>query len=197
VLRLRDGASVSATDGRGGLVICTFSASTRSLAAAGPLSVSAQPAPAVTVAFAPVKGDRPEWAVQKLTELGVDHIVLMGTERSVVRWEGARAAAHVARLERVAREALMQSRGTWLPSISLTGFTDLSSAAGVCVAAPGASVGPSLSYPTVLIGPEGGFSPAEMSRGLPTVSLARTVLRAETAAVAAGVLLTALRAGLV
>ena len=31
--------------------------------------------PSITVAFAPVKGDRPEWVVQKLTELGVDRIV--------------------------------------------------------------------------------------------------------------------------
>ena len=48
--------------------------------------------PEVTVAFAPTKGDRPEWVVQKLTELGVDRIVPLRTARSVVRWEGDRAA---------------------------------------------------------------------------------------------------------
>jgi len=46
------------------------------------------PTPALTVAFAPTKGERPEWVVQKLTELGVDRIVPMISERSVVRWEG-------------------------------------------------------------------------------------------------------------
>ena len=56
---------------------------------------------------------------------------------------------------------------------------------------------PSLDYPTVLVGPEGGWSPAERGFGLPTVALGPTVLRTETAAVTAGALLAALRAGLV
>ena len=38
-------------------------------------------------AFALVKGERPEWSVQKLTELGVDRIVPFVAERSVVRWD--------------------------------------------------------------------------------------------------------------
>ena len=73
--------------------------------------------PPVTVAFAPPKGDRPEWAVQKLTELGVDRIVPLVAARSVVRWTGDRAAAPVERLRRVAREAAMQSRRAWLPVV--------------------------------------------------------------------------------
>ncbi|HMQ26751.1 MAG TPA: 16S rRNA (uracil(1498)-N(3))-methyltransferase, partial [Acidimicrobiales bacterium] len=47
----------------------------------------------------------------------------------------------------------------------------------------------------VLVGPEGGWSDEERGRGLPEIGLGPTVLRAETAAVAAGVLLTALRPG--
>ena len=42
----------------------------------------------LTVAFAPVKGERPEWVVQKLTELGIDRIVPLPSGRSVVRWSG-------------------------------------------------------------------------------------------------------------
>ena len=72
---------------------------------------------ACTVAFAIPKSDRPEWIVQKLTELGVARIVLLHAERSVVRWEPDRADRHVARLRRVAVEALEQSRGIWLPDI--------------------------------------------------------------------------------
>jgi RsmE family RNA methyltransferase len=45
----------------------------------------------------------------------------------------------------------------------------------------------------VLIGPEGGWSESERARGLVAVGLGTTVLRAETAAVAAGVLLTVAR----
>ena len=66
--------------------------------------------PALTVAFAPVKGERPEWVVQKLTELGIDRIVPLVSERSVVRWSGARGKATVERLRRVAREAAAQCR---------------------------------------------------------------------------------------
>jgi RsmE family RNA methyltransferase len=49
----------------------------------------------------------------------------------------------------------------------------------------------------LLVGPEGGWSDAERDRGLPVVGLGPTTLRAETAAIAAGALLTALRAGAV
>ena len=58
--------------------------------------------PAVTVAFVPTKGDRPEWVIQKLTELGVDRIV-PPSRRSVVRWDGDRGERAAERLRRVAR----------------------------------------------------------------------------------------------
>ena len=51
------------------------------------------PGPPLTVAVAPPKGDRLEWLVQKCTEVGVDRIVLLDAERSVVRWDGDRAAS--------------------------------------------------------------------------------------------------------
>ncbi len=81
--------------------------------------------PAVTVAFALVKGERPEWVTQKLTELGVDTIVPFTAARSVVRWDDRKAAANRDRLERVAREAAMQSRRCWLPEVaSVATFAD-------------------------------------------------------------------------
>jgi len=55
---------------------------------------------------------------------------------------------------------------------------------------------PTLDRPVVLIGPEGGWTPDERGAGLPMVRLAANVLRAETAAITAGALLAALRAGL-
>jgi 16S rRNA (uracil1498-N3)-methyltransferase len=198
VLRLRPGEAVAATDGRGGLVPCVWSAGGR-LEVAGPVVVSAPRSPRLTVGFVPVKGDRPDWAVQKLTELGVDRIVLLSSERSVVRWEGGRAAAHLARLERVARSALMQSRQVWLPEIvGVVPVPELLAGAGPGVAVAdigGAPLGAGVD--TVLVGPEGGWSDAERALSAATVGLGSGVLRAETAAVAAGVLLTAVRAGLV
>jgi 16S rRNA (uracil1498-N3)-methyltransferase len=66
--------------------------------------------PPLTVAFAVLKGERNEMVVQKLTELGIDRIVPVLAERCVVRWDTVRAQRQHERLERVAREAAMQSR---------------------------------------------------------------------------------------
>jgi len=45
---------------------------------------------------------------KKLTELGIDRIVLLHAERSVVRWNEERAARHLTKLRRVAAEALQE-----------------------------------------------------------------------------------------
>ena len=63
------------------------------------------------------KGEKPELVVQKLTELGVDRIVLVAAARSVVRWDDAKAAANLERLRRVAREAGQQCRRARLPEV--------------------------------------------------------------------------------
>jgi 16S rRNA (uracil1498-N3)-methyltransferase len=156
--------------------------------------------PALTVAFAPVKGERPEWVVQKLTELGIDRIVPVLSERSVVRWTGSRGQATVARLRRVAREAAAQSRRVWLPEVCDTvRFADLASlgAPGEVVLAQLSGDRPTPAQRVVAVGPEGGWSSDELSSGLPTVGFGLSVLRAETAAVTAGALLASLRTGTV
>ena len=77
-----------------------------------------RPDRALTIAVAPPKGDRLDWLVAKCTELGIDRIVLVDAERSVVRWAGERVERQLARLRRIAAEASMQSRRVWLPVIS-------------------------------------------------------------------------------
>jgi 16S rRNA (uracil1498-N3)-methyltransferase len=57
-------------------------------------------------------------------------------------------------------------------------------------------VAPSFDRP-VVVGPEGGWAPEERALPVPRIALAGQVLRAETAAVTAGALMAALRAGLV
>jgi 16S rRNA (uracil1498-N3)-methyltransferase len=154
-----------------------------------------RPAPSITIAFALVKGERPELIVQKLTELGVDTIVAFDAQHSVVRWDDDRAARHHARLVAVAREAAMQSRRTWLPLVEpVTSFAAIAGRDGAAMAER-AGAAPSLDRPVLLIGPEGGWSDAERACGLPTVRLADTVLRAETAAIAGAAALCGLRAG--
>ena len=84
----------------------------------GSVQFEGAPFPPLTVAFAPTKGERPEWVVQKLTELGIDRVVPLRSARSVVRWSGARGQGAVERLRRVAREAAAQCRRVRLPEIS-------------------------------------------------------------------------------
>ena len=189
-LRLRPGEVVTATDGAGSWRSCRWTGT--GVEADGPVVAEPRPAPALTVGFAPVKGDRPEWTVQKLTELGVDRIVVVCAARSVVRWEGPRAAAALDRLRRVAREATMQSRRCWLPEV--TGVLTPAALPDAALAEPGGDP-PTLVRPAVLVGPEGGWTPEELAAAPATVGLGALVLRAETAAVAAAVLLGALRSG--
>ncbi|HEX4216970.1 MAG TPA: RsmE family RNA methyltransferase [Acidimicrobiales bacterium] len=201
-LRLRDGEIVVAGDGAGRWARCRMQVGARrgaTLERVGPVEATDAPEPAVTVAFAPVKGDRPEWVVQKLTELGVDRIVPILTARSVVRWEGDRASRAVERLRRVAREGAAQCRRAWLPEVAaVTSLGSLAALTGMptALADPGGAP-PDLARPVVAIGPEGGWDPAELEAGFDRVGLGSTILRAETAAVAAGTLLCALRQHLI
>ena len=198
VLRLRDGQAVTVADGRGRWRLCTWRAG-GTLEVVGPEVDDVRPEPAVTVAFALTKGDRPEWVVQKLTELGVDTIVAFRAGRSVVRWDDAKAAAQAERWRRVAREAAMQSRQARLPRVvEVVDFVELvPSVAGTGTLAAFGGDPPSLERPALLVGPEGGWTPEEAACGLPATSLGPTVLRAETAATAGASLLCALRHRLV
>ena len=197
VLRLRPGEAVSASDGRGSLRPCEWAGAAALRVTGDVAGPASTPTPRLVVAVALAKGDKPEWAVQKLTECGIDEIALFEAERSVVRWDDpSRTARHLDRLGRVAREAAMQSRRVWLPEVTWSTFADLLARPGAALADAGGSP-PSLDHLVVLVGPEGGWSPSERAAAPARVALGPHVLRAETAAVAAGVLLTALREVLV
>ena len=194
MLRLRSGDELTVSDGAGGWRRCRFGPTLEPL---GEVRRVGRPQPPVTVAFAVVKGERPEWAVQKLTEIGVDRIVPLQTARSVVRWPLDESAPQLARLRRVAREAAVQSRRMWLPAVDgVTPFAAIAAEAGAALAHPGGGP-PTLDRPTVLVGPEGVWDAEELARGLPLVALGASVLRTETAAVVAGALLCALRTGII
>jgi 16S rRNA (uracil1498-N3)-methyltransferase len=194
VLRLRSGDEITVSDGAGGRLVCRFGPA---LEPVGEVERVPRPAPEVTVAFAVVKGERPEWAVQKLTEIGVDRIVPLVTARSVVRWPTGDAGGQVARLRRVAREAAVQSRRVWLPVVEgVTPFAALAGEVGAALAHAGGGP-PALGRPTVLVGPEGGWDDDELGAAPALVGLGPSVLRTETAATVAGTLLCALRAGYV
>lgn len=193
VLRVRPGDPLTVADGRGRWRTATFGPA---LTAIGEITEEPVPVPPITIGFALVKGDKPELVVQKLTELGIDRIVPFRAERSVVRWDDARAAKAVVRLRAVARAAAMQSHRPRLPVV--TDVTDFR----VLAAEPGAALAdrdgepPTLDRPVVLVGPEGGWAPEERALPVPHVVLPGHVLRAETAAVTAGSVLAARRAGI-
>ncbi len=205
VLRLRRGQSVSVADGSGRWRICTLQHTSGSprpqadLEAASEVFAGRPCLPELTVAFALPKGERPEWALAKLTELGVDRIVPLVAARSVVRWEDRRAERHRLRWAEVTRHAAMQSRRLRLPVIEDP--TEVATVLGrdrgrAALALPGGDP-PGLSRPTVLIGPEGGWAPDEEADAPATVGLGPQILRTETAAVVAASLLVALRGGVV
>ena len=190
VLRLREGERLTASDGAGAWRECVVTGG--ALRADGDVERVAAPAPVITIGFALTKGDKPELTVQKLTELGVDRIVPIAAARSIVSWDDAKATRNVERLRAVARAAAMQSRRAFMPEV--TNVTDLGafSSDTTALAHPdGAQL--SLDTPTVLIGPEGGWTDEEVARFAQRVDLGPTTLRAETAALAAGVVLTNLR----
>lgn len=192
VLRLREGERVTVSDGKGAWRECEWSGG--NLSPIGEVNVVSAPATRLGVAFAPVKGDRNEWTVQKLTEIGVDDIVVLApTRRSVVRWSNE--PKQLEKLRVVAREAAMQSRRTFLPVVSgLSTLNDVLRLPGAAVADPDAPSYPAGDVTLVVIGPEGGFDPDEIPSNAARVSLGDTILRAETATLVAATLLVARRA---
>jgi 16S rRNA (uracil1498-N3)-methyltransferase len=196
VRRIRPGEQVTVADGAGRWRLYRVAT-----AAEGVVSLDAESGvehevvwePSVEVACALAKGDRPEVVVQKLTELGADRILFFHAERSVVRWEGHRAASAIARFSRVAREAGAQSRRARLPVVDgPVPCHELAAHPGLVVAERGGLPVGEVPVPAggawlVVVGPEGGFTAAELEAfgAAPRLGVGPHVLRAETAAIAA------------
>jgi 16S rRNA (uracil1498-N3)-methyltransferase len=189
VLRLKAGDPLTIGDGVNRWCPAIFGAS---LETAGEIVKVPSPSIAITIGFVVPKGDRPSWIVQKLTELGVDEIHLLSSQRSVVKWNATKAEQQHQRLTRIAREAAMQSRQVRVPKIKpISEITRAASQPGVSLAhRHGERI--TLKRSTIYIGPEGGWDPTEVANR-PTISLGPSVLRAETAAVAAATALSLLR----
>ncbi len=160
----------------------------------GEAVAAARAAREVTVALAIFKFDRFEWAIEKLTELGVTRIVPVVAQRTDAHLVKA-AEKRAERWRRIAHEASQQSRRLAEPVIeepvalkklSADGRKILLSENEESVAlANVVGIGPV----TLAIGPEGGWTADEerylVEQGWQSASLGATVLRAETAAIAA------------
>ena len=145
----------------------------------------------ITLYLAPVKGDRGEWAIAKATELGVSRVVPLVCARLAVAFRGDFATKTLARWRRIARESAGQCRRTYDVLIDepvrVADVPDDVAVADFDGAAAWAPVR------AVAIGPEGGWAPGEWDAARVRVGLGSTVLRAETAAVAAATLMVAAR----
>jgi 16S rRNA (uracil1498-N3)-methyltransferase len=189
VLRLQPGEPMTVSDCAGSWRTVRFG---EVLEPTGPVVWVPEPPEEVCVGFALVKGAKPELVIQKLTEVGVDRIEPFVADRSVVRWDDEKASKAADRWTSIARSAAMQSRRVRLPVVEeMRRFAELA-VPGVVLADVGGRL-PGPDDRRILVGPEGGWSPAERDGGLDRVRVGRNVLRAETAAIVAGALLVALR----
>ena len=154
----------------------------------------------LTLFFALTKGDKPETVIQKCIELGVTEIVPVLTDRCVSRPDAKAAARKLARYQKIALQAAMQSRRGIIPQvrpmISLKeAAKDLAGYDKAILFYEGGGqplrsiIGADDKKLAVFIGPEGGFEEREVEllteSGAVTATLGKRILRAETAPIAA------------
>lgn len=162
--------------------------------------------PAKVVASAPLvlvyalaKGEKVDAVVRDATELGATHIVLCATERAVVKIEEGKRAPKLERWRRIAEQAARQSGRSDPPAIDLTDTflgalgiaSSIAEARFVLDPRASAHLGHYLAprrATAFAIGPEGGFSDAEIDAakdaGFQPVTLGSVILRTETVAAA-------------
>ena len=161
--------------------------------------IPAQALPPVTLVLAIFKFDRMEWAIEKATELGVSQIVPLIARRTESHLAQA-AAKRVERWRRIAHEAAQQSRRTAPPTIAepvklkdalapAADFKVLLAEAGDTIPLKEAVRVNADRSLALAVGPEGGWTNEELKAfsesGWIAASLGPTILRAETATIAA------------
>jgi 16S rRNA (uracil1498-N3)-methyltransferase len=161
------------------------------------------PQPELTLAVAAGDRERFTWMAEKAVELGVTRLVPLETERTKGVTSRVKQS-HVEKLRRVVLEATKQCGAAWAPAVdepasltellagSLRGDGWLADSAG---SVPAADLD---STPlTILVGPEGGFTPDEraaiVAAGYRPVALGLRTLRFETAALAAAAIASTAR----
>lgn len=167
----------------------------------------------ITLVMAIFKFDRMEWAIEKVTELGVATIVPVLARRTE-KHLGQSAAKRVERWRRIAQEAAQQSRRADIPQIEdplplSASLERESSSARILLSEEEReqslrqrlhaildSAQADLPSIACAIGPEGGWTPEELTlfqkHNWQSASLGPRILRAETAAIAAITITTAL-----
>jgi 16S rRNA (uracil1498-N3)-methyltransferase len=162
--------------------------------------------PSFVLVQALAKGDRDEQAIEAATELGVDEVVPWQASRSIVQWRGDRGAKSWHKWDGVLVAATKQSRRAWRPRLAPMATTaDLAGrVAGAAAAyvlheeatdALATTMLPASGDVVLVVGPEGGIAPEELTMltgaGARAVRLGRHVLRSSSAGPAALAVLSA------
>ena len=204
VLRLSPGARVIVLDNTGIEYEIELTALERD-AASGKVCArcpsAGEPHLSLTLYQSLIKGDRFEWVLQKGTELGVSAFVPLICQRTVLQ-DPRRVEKKRPRWERIIREAAEQSGRGRLPRLlAPASFPDACHGSiqeadlalilwvGTTTKGLSTTLRAGLKRVALLVGPEGGFAPDEVSLaqgcGLDAVSLGPRILRAETAGIVA------------
>ena len=196
--RLASGAELRVVDGAGRARRGTVTEIERKCAVVvlGEPLPSNEPRRSVHLVVGALKPERADWLVEKATELGVVSITFVATERTPRRYGDGR----LDRLSRVAAAAVEQCRRSRLPEIRAVlpwdeALAELDGPSSAVLDGAGRPVREEISglpedaAVTLFVGPEGGFTADELedlkTRGVSPWRLGGTVLRVETAAVAA------------
>jgi 16S rRNA (uracil1498-N3)-methyltransferase len=189
VLRLRDGEPVEVADAGGRVFAARMRDGGRVLVER---LVAEPPPPAGLAVRLALTGPRADTAVEKLVELGVERIGPLETELK-------RRDARVDRWQRIAAAAAAQAKRPRVPAIEPAVALPEALGPGAMMLSheqPDGSFDDALARAgrplVLLVGPESGFSDAEhaaaRAAGVPLATLGASVLRTETAAIAAAVL---------
>ncbi len=209
VLRLSIGDEVTLFNGGGGEFAATLTEIEKKHAVALIKSFSprdVEPPFSITLAQALPEGAKMDWVIEKAVELGVAGIQPLAAQRSVVRLSEERAKKRHAHWEAIVASASRQcGRNRLLDVAPLVSFNDwigqpteqpriLFSLDATQLLSDWAKTHVPQDV-TIMIGPEGGFSPQEeamaQKQGAIALSLGKRVLRTETAGIAAMAALSA------
>jgi len=207
VLRLADGDAIILFDGRGGQYPATLRAEGRralaELGAHAPVETELRGRLVLIQGLA--SGDKMDWVVEKAVELGVAELRPVAAERSVLRLAGPRLDKRLDHWRSIARAASEQCGRNRLmavhpPAPLAASLETVEGPALFCHPEGGldfrAALGDIRDRLTLMVGPEGGWSPEELAlaqrRGLQGVRFGRRVLRTETAGLALAAAATAL-----
>lgn len=196
--RSRPGDSLDVVDGQGRRASATILQirADATVLLAGPIEVERSKPPFVRALVPLIKGDRMDFGLEKLVEVGVDEVVVWPAERSVVKLAAAKRAAREAHYAHVIQAAARQSRRAITPTVSIADSLDSALHAlppGIRVMldpeADRATLPGDAADLTIISGPEGGLTSAETealaAAAFLPLGLGPRVLRAETAPVVA------------